>query len=102
MHDLEITRMTEFKIEVLNGEIFVIQYQPAPTTYQDVKHGPYKNEKSAKQRIRDLKRKEVNEWLVREAEKLEAATHCEPIELPPELVRQVGCYPAIPKSAYQR
>jgi hypothetical protein len=61
--------MTEFKIEVLNGKIFVIQFEPVPTSFQDVKHGPYKNEKSAKERIRKLRQ--------REAEKIEATAHCE-------------------------
>lgn len=107
--------MRQYKVETLAGQIFVIEYENTPTMFQDVKHGPYKNEDSAKRRIRDLKRKEaaIEEPVAcePEAEKIEAAADKQnerdqsrrQFEIPTiTIVRQVGAYPAIPKSAYRR
>lgn len=56
--------MTAYKI-ITNGAnlptaFYVIQtIAHGHTTHQDIQHGPYKNEESAKRRIRDLKRKDA-------------------------------------------
>lgn len=90
---------------------FVIQ---TFATGSAIEHGPYKNEKSAKGRIRDLKAKVLTATPVigndveRRADIQNAhdmprdngfeIRKGEPINPPP----QIGCYPAIPKHAYRR
>ncbi len=62
--------MRQYKMEMLNGELFVIEFEPAPTHFQNVKHGPYKNRKSAQNRIRTLSNKDVHGNLVTPIEPL--------------------------------
>jgi hypothetical protein len=95
-------------------ERYYVTFAEGPATGTRENIAGYDTEEKAKRRIRDLKRKE--------AEKIEAAAHCENVAVPaiidppwfgkplatetrpvtPAIVRQVGCYPAISKHAYRR
>lgn len=112
--------MREYKIERLYGDkIYVVEFEAAPTTFQGVLHGPYKNEDSAKRRIRDLKRKAIPMLSIEEPPQPIDDGSCDPLygqrmdsadmgeefeytELTiPFVVRPMGVYPAIPKKLYR-